>query len=199
MKLERMVEIETNDIHVGDRIRVGKYTATCQEVTLNGALFLFDQYICERGDLQNVLQSEEVLNIFKDIREHMVPFDNGDLLKAPFGYSWRGCGDYSWARFRPIFLISMKNEDATKKSAPENEETVRNVLDTFNDKQRLVLYYIVGKEIEGEETILDVLDTLNDKQRLVLNYLVNKAAKDAKKGKTSKSENNNTEPEVRTH
>ena len=102
MKVKRMIEIETNDIHVGDRIRVGKYTATCQEVTLNGALFLFDQYI--------LLQSEEVLNIFKDICEHMVPFDNGDLLKAPFGYSWRGCGDYSWARFRPIFLISLSED-----------------------------------------------------------------------------------------
>ena len=85
-------------------------------------------------------------------------------------------------------------QDTTKKSAPENEETVRDVLDTFNDKQRLALYYIVGKAIEGEETILDVLVTLNDKQRLVLDYLVNKAVEDAKKGKTSKSKNNNTEP-----
>ena len=85
-------------------------------------------------------------------------------------------------------------QDTTKKSAPENKETVRDVLNTFNDKQRLVLYYLVGKAIEGEETVQDVLDTLNDKQRLVLNYLVKKAAKDAKKGKTSKSKNNNTEP-----
>ena len=110
MKLERITEIETNDIRIGDRISVGHYTATCQEVTPKGALFLFDQYICERGELKSVLQSEEVLNIFKDIREHMVPFDNGDLLKAPFGYSWRGCGDYSWAWFRPIFLISLRED-----------------------------------------------------------------------------------------
>ena len=87
-------------------------------------------------------------------------------------------------------------QDTTKKSAPKNEETVRDVFGTFNEKQRFVLYYLVGKTIEGEETILDVIDTLNDKQRLVLNYLVNKAAKDAKKGKTSEfdeSENDNTE------
>lgn len=106
-------------------------------------------------------------------------------------------------------------QDTTKKSAPENEETI---LGTFNEKQRLVLYYLLSKAVEdeetvrdvldtlnekqrfvnkaakGEETVQDVLDTLNDKQRLVLNYLVNKAAKDAKKGKTSKSKNNNTEP-----
>ena len=42
--------------------------------------------------------------------------------------------------------------------------------------------------IENEETILDVLDTFNEKQRLVLNYLVGKAIKDAKKGKTSESD-----------
>ena len=78
-------------------------------------------------------------------------------------------------------------QDTTKKSAPKNEETVRDVFGTFNETQRLVLYYLVGKAAEGEETILDVLDTLNEKQRLVLNYLVSKAAKNAKKGKTSES------------
>ena len=154
MKIERMTEIETSDIQIGDRIHVDHYTATCQEIMPKGALFLFDQYICGRGDLQNVMQSEWVLNIFKDIREHMVPFDNGDLLKAPFGYGWSG-----WIRFRPVFLISMKKEDTTKKSVPENEETIQDVLNTFNEKQRLVL-----------------------------NYLVGKAIKDAKKGKTSESD-----------
>lgn len=82
-------------------------------------------------------------------------------------------------------------QDTTKKSAPENEETIQDVLDTFNEKQRLVLYYIVGKAVKGEETILDVLNvlgTFNDKQRLVLNYLVDKAVEDAKKGKTSESD-----------
>ena len=78
-------------------------------------------------------------------------------------------------------------QDTTKKSAPENEDTIKDVFDTFNDKQRLVLYYIVGKAVENEETILDVLNTFNEKQRLVLNYLVSKAAEDAKKGKTSES------------
>lgn len=83
-------------------------------------------------------------------------------------------------------------KDTTKKSAPENEETVRDVLDTFNETQRLVLNYlvgsyIVGKAVKGYKTILDVLDTLNEKQRLALDYLVSKAVEDAKKGKTSES------------
>lgn len=80
-----------------------------------------------------------------------------------------------------------------------SKDTIKDIFGTFNEKQRLVLYYIVGKAVEGEETILDVLDTFNEKQRLVLNYLVNKAVEDAKKGKTSESKNNNIEPEVRTH
>ena len=99
MKIERMTEIETSDIEVGDRIHVAHYTATCQEITPKGALFLMDQYLDKRmpmnkkntnkggyakSDLREALQSEEVLNIFADIRDHMVPFDNGDLLRIPF-------------------------------------------------------------------------------------------------------------------
>ena len=189
MKVERMVEIETNDIHVGDWIHVGKYTATCTDTTTqlfwfkssspNAALFLLDQYITGHGYSREALQSEEVLNDFADIRDQMVPFEDGDMLKIPYGCGWNNPESPG---FRPIFLISMKKEDTTKKSAPENEETIQNVLNTFNEKQRLLLYYVVGKKIENEETILDVLDTFNKKQRLVLNYLVNKAVKDAKKG-----------------
>ena len=99
MKIERMTEIETSDIEVGDRIHVAHYTATCQEITPKGALFLMDQYLDKRmpmnkkntnkggyakSDLREALQSEEVLNIFADIRDHIVPFDNGDLLRIPF-------------------------------------------------------------------------------------------------------------------
>ena len=45
MKVERMTEIETPFIKVGDRIHVDHYTATCQEITPKGALFLLDQYL----------------------------------------------------------------------------------------------------------------------------------------------------------
>ena len=99
MKIERITEIETSDIKVGDRIHVGHYTATCQEIMPKGALFLLDQYLdkaykMNRGhtnkggypesDLRKALQSDEVLNIFADIRDYMVSFDNGDLLQIPF-------------------------------------------------------------------------------------------------------------------
>ena len=99
MKLERMTEIETPFIKVGDRIHVDHYTATCQEITPKGALFLMDQYLDEaypmtrrntnkggypESDLRKALQSDEVLDIFAGIRDYMVPFDNGDLLRIPF-------------------------------------------------------------------------------------------------------------------
>lgn len=106
MKVERLIEIETADPQIGDRIRIDHYTATCQTVTPKGALFLLDQYIYERGDLRNALQSEEVLNIFKDIREYMVSFDDGDLLHIPpFGYGWSTSGRL---RLRPIFILRNK-------------------------------------------------------------------------------------------
>lgn len=99
MKLERMMEIETTDIQIGDRLRVGRYTATCQKVTEKGATFLLDQYLDKpmamnpentnkggypKSDLRKALQSDEVLDIFADIRDYMVPFENGDLLRIPF-------------------------------------------------------------------------------------------------------------------
>ena len=99
MKVKRMTEVETSDIKVGDRIHVDHYTATCQEITPKGALFFLDQYLDKaypmnrrntnkggypESDLRKALQSDEVLNIFAGIRNYMVPFDNGDLLRIPF-------------------------------------------------------------------------------------------------------------------
>ena len=99
MEIERLTKIKTVDIQIGDRIRVDHYTATCQEITPKGAIFLLDQYLDEpmemnakntnqggypKSDLRKALQSDEVLNIFASIRDYMVPFDSGDLLRIPF-------------------------------------------------------------------------------------------------------------------
>lgn len=117
MKVIRTIELETNDIHVGDRICVGKYTATCTDTATplfwlkssspNAALFLLDQYITGHGYLREALQSEEVLNDFADIRKYMVPFEDGDMIKIPYGCGW---DNSEIARFRPIFLISMEKD-----------------------------------------------------------------------------------------
>lgn len=112
MKVERIVEIETNDIHVGDQVHVGKYTATCTSATSKAALFLLDQYITGHGYLREALQSDEVLNDFADIRDYMVPFEDGDMLKIPYGCGW---DNSEISRFRPIFLISLKKDGEENK------------------------------------------------------------------------------------
>ena len=99
MKIERMTEIETPDIQIGDRLRVGRYTATCQKVTEKGATFLLDQYLVrpmpmnkkntnhggyDNSDLRKYLQSDTVLSDFEEIRPYMKPWNNGDLLRIPF-------------------------------------------------------------------------------------------------------------------
>lgn len=99
MKIERMTEIETPNIQIGDRLRVGRYTATCQKITDDGAVFLLDQYLdramamnrqntnkggYDGSELRRALQSEDILKEFEDIREYMRPWSNGDLLRVPF-------------------------------------------------------------------------------------------------------------------
>ena len=230
MKLERMTEIETNDIRIGDRIHVSHYTATCQEITSLAAIFLLDQYLDEpmvmnvvdtnkggypKSDLRKALQSKEVLNIFADIRDHMIPFENGDLLRIPFagemfGDKWckpdghkqwplmtdahnrtaSRCGDPEWGWLANTFRDSSANFCFVGYHGGAGNWYASNVLGVRPVFQIL---------IKNEETVQDVFNTFNDKQRLVLNYIVGKAVEDAKKGKTSKSENDNTEQEVRTH
>ena len=99
MKIERMTEIETTDIQIGDRIHVGHYTATCQDITPKGAIFLLDQYLdrpmpinrkntnhggYNDSNLRKYLQSDAALSDFEEIRPYMKPWNNGDLLRIPF-------------------------------------------------------------------------------------------------------------------
>lgn len=96
---KRTVEELDEEIGVGDQIRVGrKYTATCQKISKDGALFLLDEYLdqdipmngrdtneggYEKSDLRAWLQTEEALKPFKAYRERMAKFENGDLLRIP--------------------------------------------------------------------------------------------------------------------
>lgn len=111
MKIERLKEIETTNIQIGDRLRVDHYTATCQKVSQRGAIFAFDQYLdkpmpmdaeetneggYESSDLRKALQSDEVLDIFNGIRDYMIPFENGDLIRVPFAGELFGDGASGW-------------------------------------------------------------------------------------------------------
>lgn len=103
MKVMRKIEGEINKevgFKVGDQIQVGKhYTATCQKVGKNGAIFMFDQYLdeakvmnqqrtneggYEASYLRKFLKGFAMNSMFDEIREMMVPFKNtGDLLRIP--------------------------------------------------------------------------------------------------------------------
>lgn len=104
MKVMRKMEVLVNGEHggfkVGDQIHIGKhYTATCQKVGKNGAIFMFDQYLdkprmmnlketneggYEASDLRKFLKEFVMDSIFDEIREMMVPFKKtGDLLRIP--------------------------------------------------------------------------------------------------------------------
>lgn len=104
MKVMRKMEVLVNrgqgGFKVGDQIQVGKhYTATCQKVGKNGAIFMFDQYLDEAqvmnqqrtneggykaSDLRRFLKGFAMNPMFDEIREMMAPFKKtGDLLRIP--------------------------------------------------------------------------------------------------------------------
>ena len=107
LRKQEMTVENMGDCQIGDQIQVGKYTATCQKVTDDAAVFLLDQYLDKayrmnptntneggyevselRRTLQVVAANDEN---FASIRERMRPFDNGELLRIPtvgemFGY-----------------------------------------------------------------------------------------------------------------
>ena len=67
-----------------------------------------------------------------------------------------------------------------------NEETIRDVFETLNEKQKTVVYALIGQALEdakmanNEETIRDVFETLNEKQKTVVYALIGQALEDAK-------------------
>lgn len=99
-KMEVLVDGDKKCFKIGDRIHVGEYyTATCQKVGKNGAIFMFDQYLdkarmmnlkeasegdYKTSDLRKFLKEFATSSVFDEIREMMVPFKKtGDLLRIP--------------------------------------------------------------------------------------------------------------------
>lgn len=125
MNVLRKVEIDTEELKVGDQIRVGHYTATCQKATQDGWIFMLDQYLdepmqmkndedtndggYEASDLRKRLNSAEILAEFSGIE--LIPFRNGDLLRIPYYGEMFGHDDWPAVFFRgvrPVFLIGKK-------------------------------------------------------------------------------------------
>lgn len=100
MKVLRKMETETAALQVGDVIELKDgYTATCQKVDEDGALFLLDQYLdfrapmndegTNRGgyyasDLRKWLQGQLDEFLPEDLQEHLGTFEDDDLLRLPY-------------------------------------------------------------------------------------------------------------------
>lgn len=101
-----------------------------------------------------------------------------------------------------------EKKDVEDKSTESDEETIQDVLDTMNEKQRKVLEYLVGEalkngnsvkhsddsddvddsddsddEMDSDETVEDILKTFNKKQKTVLEFLVGQALSEGEAAK----------------
>ena len=100
-----------------------------------------------------------------------------------------------------FFVHADNDNDEKDDDMADKEETVQDILDTMNDKQRKVLEYLVGQALQSksevkhsadsedeeddgddeaagdDETVADVLKTFSAKQRKVLEYIVGVALK----------------------
>ena len=109
MNILRKQEIDTNAVQVGDQIQVGKYTATCQKVADGKAIFLLDQYLdkpypmnnhytneggYDASDLRKEFKKILLDRNFDSIRDLLVPFANGDLMRIPTVSEMFGHDDY---------------------------------------------------------------------------------------------------------
>lgn len=59
-----------------------------------------------------------------------------------------------------------------------NEETVRDVFETLNEKQKTVVYALIGQVLEDEK--MAIFKTLTEKQKTVVYALIGQALENAK-------------------
>ena len=93
------------------------------------------------------------------------------------------------------------SDDKKEDDSMDNEETVQDVFDTLNEKQKTVVYALISQALEeagvqhsdedyddeyiehaengGEETVQDVFNTLNEKQKQVVYFMIGQALEDA--------------------
>lgn len=88
-----------NPLRIGDQIICGKYTATCQKINGDTAIFMLDQYLDKAykmnrydenlggypdSDLRKELVSDfQTDSNFDSIRDILVPDKNGDIVRIP--------------------------------------------------------------------------------------------------------------------
>ena len=104
MNIKRTIKLdlaitEENPLQIGDQITCGKYTATCQKMNGDKAIFMLDQYLDKpyemnhdgynRGGYPESDLREELISDFQtdsnfdSIRDILVPDQNGDIVRIP--------------------------------------------------------------------------------------------------------------------
>ena len=122
----------SNNYCVGDQIQIGKYTATCQKVTDNTVIFMFDDLLdktyqmnhtatneggYESSDLRTIL-NEDCKNDpeFNDIYPNLIAFDNGDCIRIATVGEIFGNNDF--------FVMDDAEQWELMKIPPVEEETI---------------------------------------------------------------------------
>ena len=114
-----------------------------------------------------------------------------------------------------FFVHADNDNDEKDDDMADKEETVQDILDTMNEKQRKVLEYLVGQALQSksevkhsadsedeedddeaagdDETVADVLKTFSAKQRKVLEYIVGVALKQGGGGSDDEAKHDDME------
>ncbi len=97
-----------------------------------------------------------------------------------------------------------EDEEKEGKEEVSNDKTVKEVFDSLNEEQKQVVYFLIGKALEGDKggmshadeddkpeeiqngggkTVKQVFDTLTEEQKKVVYFMIGKALEDKKNGK----------------
>lgn len=103
------------------------------------------------------------------------------------------------------YYLDHADDESEDDESEDDEETIEDVVNSMNDKQRQVLNYMVGmamKKSKGsvahadedddmdDETVEDVINSMSDKQRNVMNYVVGLAVKKAEGSQDDEDDEN---------
>ena len=99
MQVIRSQKIEAEKFQVGDQINVGAYTATCQKLTDDTAVFILDQYLDEAYPmnqintntggyedswLRKMLKDGKIDRSFEEISDKLVPFEKWRFAETSY-------------------------------------------------------------------------------------------------------------------
>ena len=111
-------------------------------------------------------------------------------------------------------VVEHADNEETIEHADNEDETVQDVFNTLNDKQKQAVYALIGMALDekdgeakhsddeeediiehaddSDETVQDVFNTLSEKQKTVVYALIGQALKDAEKGEDDEDEGDTT-------